>query len=149
VAPALATDGGALKEMVVALLGRVAGGASIVVTGFAAMQSFSCWKQAEAEFDGKISLGVAAAERGREVIPVYGVNGRLGPVEANAVFEEAVVSKRAANGAGEVAGDRLTCYEELYLGRWEKGDATDKVGEAAQFGSSYFVGIAVELGWER
>jgi hypothetical protein len=131
----LATDGGALKEMVVALLGRVTGRASIVVAGFAAMQSFSCWKQAEAEFDGKIPLGVAAAERGREIISVYGVNSRLGPVEANAVFEEAVVSKRAANGAGEVMGDRLTCYEEFYLGGWEKGDTADKVWEAAQFGS--------------
>jgi uncharacterized membrane protein YgcG len=79
--------------MVIALLGRVAGGASIVIAAFVAMQSFSCWKQTEAEFDGNILLGVAAAERGREIIPVYGVNSRLGPVEANAVFEEAVVLK--------------------------------------------------------
>jgi hypothetical protein len=136
VAPALATDGGALKEMMIVLLGCVAGGASMVVAGYAAVLSLSCWKQAEAEFHGKILLGVAATERGREVIPVYGVNGRLGPVETDAVFEEAVVSKRAANGIGEVAGDRLTCYKELYLGGWEKGDATDEVWEAAQFGSS-------------
>jgi hypothetical protein len=75
VAPALATDGGALEEMVVALLGCVASGASIIVAGFAGVQSFACWKQAVAEFNGTILLGVAAAERSREVIPVYGVNG--------------------------------------------------------------------------
>jgi hypothetical protein len=40
VVPALATDGGALEEMVVALLGHAASGASVVIAGFAAVQSF-------------------------------------------------------------------------------------------------------------
>jgi hypothetical protein len=42
----------------------------------------------------------------------------------------------------------LACHEELYLGGWEKGNVTDEVWKAAQFGSCKFVGIAVELGWE-
>jgi hypothetical protein len=87
------------------------------------------------EVNGNISLGIAAAERGRDVIPVYGVNSRLGPAERNAVFEEGMVSKRAANSAGEVSGDGLTCHKELYLEGWEKGNGTDEVWKAAQFGS--------------
>jgi hypothetical protein len=50
VAPALATDGGALKEMVVALLGRVASGASIVLAVFAVVQSFACWEKLMATY---------------------------------------------------------------------------------------------------
>jgi hypothetical protein len=69
VTPTLTADGGALEEVVVALLGRVASGALVVIAGFLTVQSFSCWKKAVAEFEGEVSVGVAAAERDRKVIP--------------------------------------------------------------------------------
>jgi hypothetical protein len=109
VTPALTADGGALEKVVVALLGRIARGASVVIRGLTAVKSFSCWKKAVAEFEGKVSLGVVTAESGRKVVPIYGVNSRLGPLAPNAVFEESVVSKGAADGAQEVAGNGLAC----------------------------------------
>ena len=67
--PTLTADGGALEEVVVALLGRIASGALVVIVGFTMVQCFSCWKKAVAEFEGKVSVGVAAAERNRKVVP--------------------------------------------------------------------------------
>jgi hypothetical protein len=137
--PTLTADGGALEKVMTALVGRIARRASVFVAGLAAVESFSCWKKAVAEFEGEVSLGVAAAERGRKVIPIYGVNSGFGPFEPNAVFEESVVSKGAADGAG-------ACHEELYLGGWEKRKAADEIWKGAQFGGCEFVGVAVELG---
>jgi hypothetical protein len=118
-----------LEKVVVALVWRVACGASIVIADLAAVQSFSCWQNKEvAEFEGEVSLGVAAAERSGKIVPIYGVDGRLGPFEPTAVLEEVVVSEGAADGAGEVVGNGLACHKELHLGGWEKRNAADEVG---------------------
>jgi hypothetical protein len=69
VTPTLTADGGALEEVVVALLGQVASGTLVVIASFLMVQSFSCWKKAVAEFEGKILVGVAAAEHDRKVVP--------------------------------------------------------------------------------
>ncbi len=69
-APLLTAMGGALEKMMIAFLGRVARGAPMVEPGLSAVEDLSCGKEAKAEFEGKVSLGVAVAERGREVIPV-------------------------------------------------------------------------------
>jgi hypothetical protein len=60
-----------------------------------------------------------------------------------------VVSKGPADGAGEIVGNGLVCYKELYLGGWEKRNSTDEVGKGAQLGGYKFVGVTVELGWKR
>jgi hypothetical protein len=69
VAPTLMAGGGALEEVVVALLGCIASGALVVIAGFLMVQCFSCWKKAVAEFEGKVLVGVAAAERDRKAVP--------------------------------------------------------------------------------
>ena len=96
--PLLTTDGRALEKMVVALVGGIACGASMVVAGFLAMEDFSCREKAVAEFEDKVSLGEAAAESSGKVFPVDGVDGCFGPLEPDAVFEEPVVAKGPADG---------------------------------------------------
>jgi hypothetical protein len=99
VTPSLTTDGRALEKVVVALMGGIARGASMVIAVFSAMEDFSCWEKAVAEFEGKVSLGEAAAESSGKVIPVDGVDGCFGPFEPDAVFDESVVAKGPSDGA--------------------------------------------------
>jgi hypothetical protein len=127
VTPTLPADQRALEKVVIALLGSIAHRASMVVGGFAAMEDFSCWEKAVAEFEGEISLGVAAAERSGEVLPVDGVDGCFGPFASNAVFEELVIATGPADGAQKVSGHGSACHEELYFGGWKKGNAADEV----------------------
>ncbi len=97
--PTLTTDGRALEKVVVALMGGITRRATMVVAGFSAIEDFACWEKAVAEFEGKVSLGVAAAESSGKVIPVDGVDGCFGPFEPNAVFEESVIAEGPADGA--------------------------------------------------
>jgi hypothetical protein len=99
VTPSLMTDGGALEKVVVALVGGISREASMVIEVFSAMEDFSCWEKTVAEFEGKVSLGEAAAESSGKVIPVDGVDGCFGPFEPDAVFEEPVVAKEPADCA--------------------------------------------------
>mgnify|MGYP002810159652 CR=1 FL=1 len=99
VSPSFTSDGRAFDRMVVALVGGIACGASMVVAGFSAMEDFSCREKAVAEFEGKVSLGEAAAESSGKVIPVDGVDGCFGPFEPDAVFDESVVAKGPSDGA--------------------------------------------------
>jgi hypothetical protein len=85
----------------------------MVVAGFMVMEDFACWEKAVAEFEGKVLLGVAAAESSGEVVPVDGIDGCFGPFGPNAVFEELVIAKGPADGAQKVSGHGLSCHEEL------------------------------------
>jgi hypothetical protein len=147
--PTLTTDGRALEKVVIALTGSIARGASMVVAGFMTMEDFSCWEKAVAEFEGKVSLGVAAAESSGEVVPVDGVDGCFGPFEPNAVCEESVIAKGPADGTRKVLGHRLACHEELYFGGPKQGNVADEVWKGTQLGGWKFVSVAVELGRKR
>ncbi len=98
-APTLTADRGALEKVVVALVGGISREASMVIEVFSAMEDFSCWEKTVAEFEGKVSLGEAAAESSGKVIPVDGVDGCFGPFEPDAVFDESVVAKGPSDGA--------------------------------------------------
>ena len=88
----MTTDGRALEKVVVALMGGITRRATMVVAGFSAIEDFSCWEKAVAEFEGKVSLGVAAAESSGKVVPVDGVDDCFGPLERSAVHKESVVA---------------------------------------------------------
>jgi hypothetical protein len=69
----------------------------------------------------------AASKGSREAVPVNGVDGCLGPLEAFAVREKPMVAVGLAYGARSVSGNRFAGYEKLSFGRWEEGDPLDRI----------------------
>jgi hypothetical protein len=74
--------GRALKEMVIILMGRMAGRAVIVIAGGTAMKLFTSGKMEEAEFGDEITALLHFRIHATKRVPIHGVEGAFIPVES-------------------------------------------------------------------